>query len=90
MAHAVLPTYLNILLHFFCCTLDQLNKIDDDIKKLMNRKLEILRAIQGGISVLSSESIPLHTAVQPKDSPVATVQASLEQSKYCCGFCYHH
>ncbi len=48
----------------------------------MNHKLEILRAIQGGVPVRSSESTPQHTPVLHKDVPKAIVQASLGQSEY--------
>lgn len=36
-----------IALNFFtCCFLDRLNKIDEDVQKLLDEKLAILRALQ--------------------------------------------
>ena len=59
---------------------EQLDKIDDDIKKLMNEKLDILRSIQVGVGHRSSNSTPKHTLASSSDSPKDIVESAIEQS----------
>ena len=59
---------------------DQLNKIDDDMKKLLNDKLNILRAMQGGVrDYRSTESTPKHIPAKELDTPKVIVEAAIEQ-----------
>ena len=57
-----------------------LNKIDDDMKKLLNDKLNILRAMQGGVrDYRSTDSTPKHVPAKELDTPKAIVEAAIEQ-----------
>ena len=68
----------------YICT-DQLNKIDDDMKKLLNDKLNILQAMQGGVrDYRSTDSTPKHVPAKELDTPKAIVEAAIEQGIYAC------
>ena len=72
-------TIINVSL-LVCSYTDQLNKIDDDMKKLLNDKLNILRAVQGGVrDYRSTESTPRHVPAKELDTPKAVVEAAIEQ-----------
>ena len=72
-------TTINVSL-LVCSYADQLNKIDDDMKKLLNDKLNILRAMQGGVrDYRSTESTPKHVPAKELDTPKAIVEAAIEQ-----------
>ena len=62
--------------------LEQLDKIDDDMKKLLMDKLNILRAMQGGVGGhRSTDSTPKHVAAKDLNTPKAIVGAAIEQGK---------
>ena len=68
-----------LIVHSFII-IEQLNKIDDDMKKLLNDKLNILRAMQGGVrDYRSTDSTPKHVPVKELDTPKAIVEAAIEQ-----------
>ena len=59
---------------------EQLNKIDDDMKKLLMDKLNILRAMQGGVGGhRSTDSTPKHVQAKKLDTPKEIVEAAIEQ-----------
>lgn len=61
---------------------EQLNKIDDDMKKLLMDKLNILRAMQGGVGGhRSTDSTPKHVQAKKLDTPKEIVEAAIEQGK---------
>ena len=63
-----------------CLYTDQLNKIDDDMKKLLNDKLNILWAMQGGVrDCRSTDSTHKHVPAKELDTPKAIVEAAIEQ-----------
>ena len=63
-----------------------MNKIDDDMKKLLMDKLNILRAMQGGVGGhRSTDSTPKHVQAKDLDTPKAIVEAAIEQ-----GMCVNH
>ena len=50
------------------------------MKKLLNDKLNILRAMQGGVrDHRSTESTPKHVPAKELDTPKAIVEAAIEQ-----------
>ena len=60
--------------------IEQLNKIDDDMKKLLMDKLSILRAMQGGVGGhRSTDSTPKHVPAKKLDTPKAIVETAIEQ-----------
>jgi len=61
---------------------EQLDKIDDDMKKLLTDKLNILRAMQGGISgERVKEIVPQHRVTRiVAETPKDIVSASIEQA----------
>ena len=65
-----------------CFFAEQLNKIDDDMKKLLMDKLNILRAMQGGVGGhRSTDSTPKHVQAKKLDTPKEIVEAAIEQGK---------
>ena len=75
--HSITTIHVSLLVCFYT---DQLNKIDDDMKKLLNDKLNILRAMQGGVrDYRSTESTPKHVPAKELDTPKAIVEAAIEQ-----------
>lgn len=61
---------------------EQLNKIDDDMKKLLMDKLNILRAMQGGVGGhRSTDSTPKHIPAKKLDTPKEIVEAAIEQGE---------
>ena len=61
----------------FYIHIEQLNKIDDDMKKLLMDKLNILRAMQGGVGGhRSTDSTPKHVLAKDLDTPKAIVARS--------------
>ena len=75
--HSITTINVSLLVCFYT---DQLNKIDDDMKKLLNDKLNILRAMQGGVrDYRSTESTPKHVPAKELDTPKAIVEAAIEQ-----------